>query len=27
LQQGSLDMLKKTWETAKQFLQENNEVK
>jgi len=27
LQQGSLDMLKKIWETAKQFLQENNEVK
>ena len=27
LQQGSLDMLKRTWETAKQYLQENAEVK
>jgi len=27
LKQGNLDMLKKTWETAKQFLQENTEVK
>jgi hypothetical protein len=26
LQQGSLDMLKRTWETAKQYLQENVEV-
>jgi len=26
LKQGSLDMLKKTWETAKHYLQENTEV-
>lgn len=27
LKQGSLDFLKKTWETAKHYLQENSEVK
>ena len=27
LQQGSLDMLKWTWETTKQYLQEKTEVK
>jgi hypothetical protein len=26
LQQGNLDMLKRTWETAKQYLQEKTEV-
>jgi hypothetical protein len=27
LKGGSLDILKRTWEKAKQYLQENNEVK
>ena len=27
LKEGSLDILKRTWETAKQYLQENTEVK
>jgi hypothetical protein len=27
LKEGSLDILNRTWETAKQYLQENTEVK